>query len=290
MPLEIDVEGSGTVTPDLNGRLLEIGKVYTITARPGPDQIFNGWGGISNAINPVLSFEMKSNLTLVAHFASNPFLTLAGTYTGLYWAMNNISVETSGFLTLQLGKAGSFSGKLSMNGNRYPFRGQFSNLTNATVPVLRRGLKPLVLGLELGPDLITGFVTNAIGTNGNVVVSKLLAQRTTAKSPVPPSQRAFVFQQAGDDSTAPSGNASARINKAGSVQIRGRLSDARKFTLVTGLAQDGSSPFYISPGWGTEAIIGWLLFGEDATSVSGTLFWIKLGSDPIALEVSAGLP
>jgi len=80
--LGLTVRGDGRVTPALNGKLLEVGKTYQITARPASGQIFAGWEGSSKG--NVLSFRMEPGLSLVATFMPNPFGALAGRYTGLY--------------------------------------------------------------------------------------------------------------------------------------------------------------------------------------------------------------
>src|SRR5262249_1680881 len=71
--LSIMTNGTGSVTPNLDGRNLQLGKVYAVTARPGADQIFSRWEihtnadlSITNNVlfsnAPTLSFQMRSNL------------------------------------------------------------------------------------------------------------------------------------------------------------------------------------------------------------------------------------
>src|SRR6185436_6165986 len=39
-PLTVQVEGAGSVVPDLNGRLLEVGRSYSLTAIPAVSNLF----------------------------------------------------------------------------------------------------------------------------------------------------------------------------------------------------------------------------------------------------------
>jgi uncharacterized repeat protein (TIGR02543 family) len=68
-PLSVAISGQGTVTPDLDGHPLLVGRSYTLTAQPEPGFSFTGWTGDLIADNPRLTFVMQSNLTLTANFA-----------------------------------------------------------------------------------------------------------------------------------------------------------------------------------------------------------------------------
>ncbi len=73
-PLTVQTTGSGTVTPNLNGQALEIGKNYTLTAAPGAGYVFADWtygadGGTATN-KPAVTFTMQSNLVLTANFTT----------------------------------------------------------------------------------------------------------------------------------------------------------------------------------------------------------------------------
>jgi len=173
--LTIQITGSGTLSPNLDGRVLEIGKPYQITARPAQGYIFAGWDGFAQTVySPTLNFVMETNLTtLVANFISSPFLS--GSYFGVYFDTNRVSPDSSGFLSFGLLQNGSFNGKLLTEGASYPVRGQLDSFGRATVPVLRHSLAPVVLALQVSGSRLTGFVTNAIGTN--TLISELFGGR-----------------------------------------------------------------------------------------------------------------
>src|SRR5580765_1262733 len=67
-PFTAGTNGNGSISPNLNGQLLEIGKSYTILATPAPGNILANWTGGVATNTPLLAFAMQSNLTLVANF------------------------------------------------------------------------------------------------------------------------------------------------------------------------------------------------------------------------------
>ena len=77
-PITISIVGNGTVTPNLNGQLLDVGRSYTISALPANGHAFSNWSGGISAITAQITFVMQSNLTLVATFYDNtrPQLTV----------------------------------------------------------------------------------------------------------------------------------------------------------------------------------------------------------------------
>ncbi len=64
----VQINGGGTVTPNFNGVLLEIGKTYSMTAQAGAGCAFVNWSGDLPTNSPTLTFVMQSNLTLIANF------------------------------------------------------------------------------------------------------------------------------------------------------------------------------------------------------------------------------
>ena len=106
-PLTVRTNGQGSVSPNWGGRLLEIGKVYSLRAIPGVGQIFSRWDGAPWQ-GALLNFQMKSNLVLTASFIPNPFPSVAGVYSGLSLNPSGVTPESSGIFTLQVGTLGAF--------------------------------------------------------------------------------------------------------------------------------------------------------------------------------------
>jgi sugar lactone lactonase YvrE len=76
-PLTVQVNGGGSVSPNFNGVLLEIGKTYSMTAQAGAGSAFVNWTGSLTTNSPILTFVMQSNLTFVANFTDPVRPTLA---------------------------------------------------------------------------------------------------------------------------------------------------------------------------------------------------------------------
>src|SRR5258707_948602 len=66
--ITLSANGNGSISPNLNGQFLEVGKSYTLTALPASGNAFTNWTGGIPANTAVLTFVMQSNLTLTANF------------------------------------------------------------------------------------------------------------------------------------------------------------------------------------------------------------------------------
>lgn len=285
-PLTIVINGDGAVVPNLDSRDLELGKIYTATARPAADQIFAHWeirtnadlsltNGVIFTNRVTLSFQMKSNLVLVADFQPNPFTTISGPYTGLFLDANTnrFRLENSGFFALQLDKSGSFSGRVAIEGVSHPFHGAFDFLGRAQVGIPRRVLPPIALSLQLDIAGATGTITGAVTTasDANVLTSSLLANRTARPPPFIGRQSFSLNNDAGENIVT----AASFTSPGGSVMIRGSLQSSGNFNFTTAMANDGSVPFYFRFDHNKGVIMGWLrLGGGGGQTVSGQLFWV----------------
>jgi hypothetical protein len=286
-PLTVVINGDGVVNPNLDGRDLDLGKVYSVTARPAAGQIFTRWeistnansGGTNNVIftnRATLSFQMKSNLVLVADFEPNPFPALVGAYAGLFFDANTnrFRPENAGLFALQLGNNGAFSGRAVIQGVAHPFNGRFDLLGKAQVGIVRRSLPPVSLSLQLDLTGDSGMITGAVTTASEAVTltSSLLANRRANPAPATGRQPFSLIDDAGIQIVG----ASASISSAGSAVIQGALQPSRNLSFSTSIGRGGSVPFYVSFNRGGEVIIGWLQFEGDGDSpVRGQLFWVS---------------
>ena len=161
------VIGSGTVTPDYNGALLEIGKTYTLTAKPLAGNLFAGWTGSFTSPNPVLSFPMQSNLVITANFIPNPFIPIKGKYYGLLSSTNTPRDHNrSGSFLFTLTDAGAFSGSFQLGAKKLTTKGAF-NWLGETILTLKPSLTEtvtVVMQLDLGAQ--NASVDGAVG-NGD---------------------------------------------------------------------------------------------------------------------------
>jgi plastocyanin len=287
--LTLTVTGSGTVTPNLADRPLEIGQIYTIKAVPSSGYVFAGWSfsglaEVGNSNNATLSFVMQSNLVLAASFTNNPFTDINGNYAGLFYNTNAPALDSSGFFTVQVGSLGAFTGKLMMDGQRFSFRGLFNNEHHANVFVPRRRLAPISMMLDLDPAAgeLRGSVTNGLWT------AELLGHRNAVQFLSPPAPQAGSYRFRFETETGTIvGTNSAKINPAGRVRFRGSL-DGRKISMASSISENGDSPFYVSPKGGNEAIIGWLRFPANEMMSHGTnIFWIRSTTTGFPLRLDA---
>src|SRR5208282_2150108 len=89
-PLQVQLTGLGSVSPDYSNAVLAIGQNYSMTASPGNGFLFTNWtGGTNLPLNlltngTTVTFSMVSNLTLQANFkeTSLPTLTITAPTSG----------------------------------------------------------------------------------------------------------------------------------------------------------------------------------------------------------------
>jgi hypothetical protein len=153
--------------------MLELTRGYKLVAKPDPGNLFAAWTGDFPQDKTTLQFLMGSNTTVMAVFGTNMFPYLKGTYNGLFYDITSVEQQSAGYLTLTLGSLGSYSARISMNGESHRFRGNFFVDGFETNIVTRSRTNSLLLHLALdlngGTDQLTGTVTNnqvtAVDTN-----------------------------------------------------------------------------------------------------------------------------
>jgi hypothetical protein len=287
-PLIVHTNGLGRVTPDLNGRMLEIGRPYTVRAIQGPGQAFAGWIGVDSQ-SSLLHFTMQSNLMLVANFVLSPFPPVKGRYAGLMANTNGVLPENSGCFTIAMTASGLFTGKLFVGGKGHGFRGLLDLAGDAAVAVKRGKLKPLSLALHVdltnGTDQITGFVTDGGWA------SELAGDRNifnVKSNPAPQAgSRAFILERA-DNTSVTAAIGSSAISRSGLARVRGRLDNGKAFSAGSLLARNGDYPFYLSLSRGNEIVVGWLNFPAATTpTASGTVLWVRTGTNAFAATLRA---
>ena len=67
-PILVQINGSGTISPNYNGQMLDIGNNYSMTATPSAGVVFTGWTGSLTTNSSTIQFIMASNLLLQANF------------------------------------------------------------------------------------------------------------------------------------------------------------------------------------------------------------------------------
>jgi subtilisin family serine protease len=287
--LIVQTSGLGTVSPNLNGAQLQVGKTYTLRAKADAGQVFAGWNGAVSS-SPTLSFVMQSNLVLTANFVANPFPVVKGNYAGLAANADVVTPENSGYFGLTVAGSGAFSGKLLLGGGRYPFHGQLDLGGNAAVAVSRgKPSSPLMMTLHAdlsnGTDRVSGSLTDGAWVSG------VSGDRNVFNPRLNPAAQAglrhFILQRA-DNTAVEAGVGAGKISAGGAASVSGSLDDGTKFRTASLLAKNGDCPFYLSLSHGNEVVIGWLNFPTTASpTASGTVLWVQSGTNTFSAQLQA---
>ncbi len=260
---------NGTFAQKLKGEVFEPGKRYTLTAAPGKGSVFTGWvsNGVVVSTTPTYSFVLGSNEVLRANFISNPYIPAVGSYRGLFYVANDVSVSNSGSFSASVTSAGAFTASLRLGAVNYSFAGVFNPLSGAA-PVKsfpRRGLSPITVQLQLdfsgGP--MTGSVSDGTWT-ADLAANPAIYSRTNL---APQAGRyTLLFPGANNSSAQPAGNgfAAVTVNTLGDVSLSGTLGDGTAFTSSSVVAGQGQCPFYLSLYGGKGSILGWLAFATNS--------------------------
>ncbi|MGO8674697.1 MAG: SBBP repeat-containing protein [Limisphaerales bacterium] len=278
--LRVVVNGPGTVSPNLDGKSLQVGQRYQMTAIPNPGYLFAGWSGDVSTNSPALSFVMASGLVLEASFVASPFAAAAGTYTGLFFDTNNLDIESSGLFTATLAANGACSASVRPGNKGYSVSRQFS--TNGTfygVIVRSSVLSPLQVQLQLDPNStnrMTGQVSDGRWTADIVAYRPVYS----TANPAPEKGRNYILRIPGSANSlaAPGGDGfgTITVDVSGNLLLSGTLGDGTKVTQTSFVTGSGVWPLYASLYSGRGFILGWLSFtGSGLEAINGQVTWFK---------------
>jgi ELWxxDGT repeat protein len=276
-PLTVLVQGNGTIAPSLNGKLLEVGKSYKLTAAPGKSNLFAGWSGGVDSTNTGLTFVMRPNLRLQANFMLNPFIALKGSYNGLFYSPEEVTLTNAGGFTLAVTDTGAYSGKLYLNAGTYSWTGRFDVRGNDQRTITRPKQLPMVVNLQLdltGRDEVSGALVESNWSAG-LVGDRSPYDGKTAKAPQAGTYKVMV-KGAGDAALAPAGYGvgSATVDAKGAVSFSGTLADGTPVSQSSSLSKHGEWPLYVPLGKTNGLLLSWITITNQC--VWGTnLIWIK---------------
>ena len=278
--LTVRTNGSGSVTPSLNGRRLEVGRAYALTAVPGAGYVFSNWTGGLTAGNSPLNFIMKSNQVLNANFVSNPFLPIKGTYNGLFMTAE-LDHQSSGAINLVLTDRGTFSASLLTGGRRLAFTGAFNLDGLATVTVPRPGTNALTVELIL--NLAPGATSLTGGVRDEMFAAALIAERAAFHPITNPATNfagryTVILPGDTDSAAAPGGDGIGvlTVNPAGLVNFTGTLADGTPVTQRVPLSSAGGWPLYAPLYRGKGSLLSAIALTNLFTGdLEGEFRWIK---------------
>jgi hypothetical protein len=216
--------------------------------------------------------------------ASRVVSPAAGTYAGLFYDANGVTLTSAGFVTAKVTSGGKFTAKLQQGANTYSLSGQFSatgDWSSGAIP----NAPGWGVALRLGTDEITGVVSNGDWT-AELVANRNVYSKTTTTPQA--GQYTLVIPGSGDPAHLPGGHGAAAISvsPAGGVSYGGTLGDGTKLTGKTFVSKAGQWPLYGALYGKRGLILGWLTFTNDAANRSdleGVIGWIKPGQTGTAL-------
>lgn len=271
-----NIPAYGSVTPNLNGKILTLGRNYTLTATPVAGALFSSWtGGIVTNKNP-LTFKAETNMLIEAVFVPNPFLPVKGTYNGLFAVSNSISETTAGMLrSLIIGPKGTYSGSLLINGTVHGISGSFNLNGLATNVIKRTAAQGGSLTLQM---TLPNSDTPAPQLTGTVAGTSWTATLTAdlAADAVPTGQYTLLVPP-GNNTVSPAGDGYALIdNDAGTVRITGDLADGTPLSQTVTVSENGYVPIYASLYSGKGLLTGWINLSSNLDNTG--LTWIRPGA------------
>ena len=284
-PISLSTDGAGTISGATSNQFLEFDRAYTLTARPATGNLFAGWTGSTTSPNASLKFVMTSNLTFTAHFITNPFPELKGTYAGLFYEPTNADQRSSGYMKLTLGSSGVYSARAYLNGKSYSASGVLAPDGTATFNFKRTGTNALqgTLSLDLTnqTDRIEGSIAEQ-STNGPAWTAGLVLNRPifSKTNPAPNSGRytLCILPDAGSPgSPQGEGYGTLTLSTLGSLTFAGALADGTKVSQKTTVSKSGDWPLYVSLYRGKGSLIcpAVLDTNQPESDISGALRWFK---------------
>jgi hypothetical protein len=207
-------------------------------------------------------------------------ISVSGTYSGLYYEANNISILSSGSFVATVTGGGGYSAALTLLGRRYALSGRFNSSGLATNVIRRGTLNTLSVQLQLdlaGGDQISGQVTDGSWT------AQLLADRAVfnAVNNPAPQAGAYTLIISGTPGAiqGPAGNGfgTVKVNAAGRIIFAGTLADGTRLAQSATISKSGTWPLYSALYISEGSILGWLTFANrPGDDINGQLSWTKL--------------
>lgn len=275
--LTVTTNGLGKITPNMNGKFLEIGRRYSITAIPSNNWVFSNWSGSISSNAAVLNFLMQSNMVLNGNFVTNPFIPVAGVYNGLF-SEAGVRQTSAGFITFTLTTGGTYAGRMNLDGGIYKFSGRFdlNGVSEITIARLRTNSVTLALNINLAApdDTVSGTVSNAdwlARFNGDRAVFNAVKNKAVGFA----GKYTLAIQ---DPALAPAGDcvATVTVDNGGIIHAVGTMSDGTPFSQAVSISKNGAWPLYVPLYLLKGMVFCPVTFnGSPASTLSGTTTWIK---------------
>jgi hypothetical protein len=212
-----------------------------------------------------------------------PTALAKGTYTGLFFQSNNVTLDSSGYFTLTLDAKEKIGGSILIDGGRYGLSGHFNTNTASTnISVIRTGTNTLTVSLQLSSDGTSGMVS---GTVSDGVWTATLFGNKNYYSPTNlcplAGNYAMTLDGLGDGTSAPNVGTRGiiKVKSNGTISLAGQFADDAALAQAAVLSKTGQWPFYMKLYKGAGSALGWITFTNSADSkLGGSVSWIKTGS------------
>lgn len=289
--------GLGTITGPTNGQILEVGRNYSLSAKPAKGFLFSEWTGTrvidtntyeGSSTSPAIYFQMESNLTFAATFVTNFYPQLKGTYTGLYYLERSTNTgvitekhDTSGFIKIDVTEFGKFTGSLRLRSKSYKFSGTLSPGSGQAIARTKVGASTLEISLNLNltnlADFITGYVTDNATWTSYYTANRV---HTGTKANPSPFKGTYTLVIPGtNDPALPAGDGFGRavVSEKGTVSFSGTLADGTPVTQGVAVSTNGMWPLQIPLYSGAGSILSWIKFdtNQPGHDLSSTLYWFN---------------
>jgi hypothetical protein len=277
----VSTSGTGSVTPDENGKTFKAGSSFTLKATPGAGQLFSNWtGSITSTKNPLTVTKIQSSIVLQANFVPNPFTPFVGAYNGLFTAASGVAENSAGMLkNLLVTSKGTYSGSLLFDGMTKGISGSFNLAGQASNSItLNKTLGNVALTMAFTQNNSAPQVTGTVSGNG-WLSTNLVANRSAQDSLIATAYTLLIAPDT-NNAAAPDGSGYAVISATpgtskadATAKIAGALADGTAFSQSVAVSQDGYVPVYVSLYAGKGVLLGWI--NLNPTNLPGvTLNWV----------------
>ena len=184
----VQTNGNGSISPNYNGQLLEIGKNYSMTATPSPGFGFVNWTGSVTTNNATVQFVMASNLTLTANFVdvAKPTNIITSPTAGQSWSNQVFTILGAASDNIAVTNV-----YYQLNGNGWSSAPTTNKWTNWSATVL---LQPSNNVLQAYAVDASGNLSTTSSVSFTYVVSDTLRIQTTGKGTISPNYSNAVLQ------------------------------------------------------------------------------------------------
>lgn len=275
-PLTLEISGSGTVSGGFPGTtLLEVGREYTLKARPAEGWLFAGWTGSLSGPNRIATFIMPGDMSLTANFVRNPFSGHDGKFTGL---VSGSGIH--GLLKVKLTGTGAFTARLRMDGQVVRVAGSFDGNGDAAIAARLANGRLITAALHFDSSAGAPRITGTVSDGSFAASASLNATAKIANGSSPNTGRYTVVfpAQAGTGSGTPDGDGFAAlvVTANGSARLAGRLADDTPFSASGIVSESGALDYYIPLYDSAGLLTGTLNFRPlPVSDLDGPVFWSR---------------